>query len=360
MTISTFRLRGTLVAFGVLLACMLPASPAGAHGVDPYLVPVLHAVDPNPPGVVVQVRTTAGEQMLASNTESMPLEVLDPAGTPFLRLSRDGTSGNVTDPFFHRTLNPPDVPVRLPADAVTGAAPRWTRVDPQGNWGWFEPRLHPVPPGVDWRVDMRFGSQPVVVTGALEHPATTGSFLAQPARRSDGVQVDIAQGRPPAMLLVAPDRRVVVSGTGGVPFLRLDADGVFANPPAAEFGQNPDWVARPVGPDGWVRVGAPGRVTWLDARLGYPDRQPPAVVERMHRTMELTHWQIPMTVDGHPTALRGTLSWVPAGTPLPSRSAASGTPRLPLVCGGAVLAGAFLLVRRSRRAQVAPSTPSTA
>lgn len=141
--------RALVGALGLALAAALGmAIPALAHGEDPALVPVLRAVTPALPAeLAVQVRTGVSEQMIVGNRTAEPLLVLDPDGDAFLRVSTQGAFGNVADPFFHRTLNPPGVPVRLPAAARQGAVPEWVKLSPGESWDWFEPRLHPFDPG---------------------------------------------------------------------------------------------------------------------------------------------------------------------------------------------------------------------
>uniref|UniRef100_UPI0017D7EBF0 hypothetical protein n=1 Tax=Sporichthya sp. TaxID=65475 RepID=UPI0017D7EBF0 len=284
------RARGLLLAAGGVILLGLPgATPALAHGTDPTLVPVITAVSPAlPAGVVVQVRTGVSEQMLLANPTGELLTVLDPAGTPFLRVSKAGVSGNVANPFFHRTLNPPDVPPRIPGSARDGAKARWVPLAKRGEFGWFEPRLHPAAPGTEaadgvvsqWQVGMRLGADPMTVSGTLERQPVTGAFIPSVDPRDDGLQVTVAPGRVPALLLVSPpQRRVVVVGADGKDFLRVDSRGAFANSESPNFRDNLDFVDRAAGKTGWVRVGEAGRVRWLDTRLQYTADRPPTVVE---------------------------------------------------------------------------------
>lgn len=345
------------------VALLLAAPPAVAHGQDPTLVPVIDAVTPAlPADVVVQVYTGVSEQMLVGNPTATVLTVLDPEGTPFLRLSKSGTFGNVADPFFHRTLNPPDVPPRIPASARDGAKPTWVRLTRGGEFGWFEPRLHPAAPGTEtggpasgtvvsrWDVGMQFGKSPVQVTGSLQRQAVTGSFVPVAEPRSDELRVSVVPGKVPGLLLIAPpERRIVIAGTDGQDFLRLDRTGVFANTLSSNFRDNLDFLDRAGARTGWVKVGEPGRVRWLDRRLQYGADRPPDVVERAGKRAELGRWEIPLTVDGTAAPVLGTLTWIPAGAALTSPD--QGTNVLPYAIGGAVVAGvaALAVVGRRRR-----------
>jgi hypothetical protein len=336
------------------------ATPAHAHGGDPTVVTAISAVTPPlPAGVVIQVRTTVSEQMIVANPTATWLVILDPDGAPFLRVSRRGAFGNLTNPYYHRTLNPPDVPPRIPQAASGGAhPPEWLRLGKEANWGWFEPRLHPFQPGTEpattgvlatWRVGMRYGNEPVAVTGTLRRDPVLGGFIAGLDPPPAGLQVSVGQGPIPALLLVAPPQReVVVVGSDGQDFLRLDARGVFANTASPEFAQNPNFGARTGSAQGWVRVGAPGRILWQDPRLTYRADRPPEVVIRAERVADLGTWTIPLRVDGQPATLHGSLTWVPAGT-RPVSAGGSGPPwsALGMVAAlGAVLAGIALLARR--------------
>ncbi len=330
-TSSTFA-GAVAVVLAALLATASAVAPAWAHGSDPTLVPSLTAIRPAlPADVVVQVRTGYSEQMLVANPTDVPLTVLDPDGTPFLRLSAAGVFANVTAPFFHGTANPPDAPPQIPEFARPGAEPRWVQVSAGGSYGWFEPRLHPFTPGSEpvggrpgeasqrrevlavWEVDMRYGDRPVTASGVLERRPITGTFRVTADPRSDHLRLDVAQGRLPALALQAPPgRTVTVFGADGVPFLRIDDTGVAANPASRTFRDNPQLAGLPAGPRGWVQVATGTSATWLDSRLRYQADRPPDDVATGDEVVELTRWSIPVTVDGQQRELSGSVQWVPA------------------------------------------------
>jgi len=349
------RLRRPLLV--AVAAVLCAATPASAHGTDPTLVPVIGSISPAlPAGVVVQVRTGVSEQMLVENPQRDVLSVLDPDGTAFLQVSRAGVFGNVADPFFSATLNPPGVPPRLPAEARVGAKSHWVRLAQTDAFGWFDPRFHPATPGTEpnstivsrWTVRMRLGSVPVTVDGTLERKAVTGTFVADPDPRRDDLQVIVAQGRVPALLLVAPPgRTVVILGVDGKDFLRLDPDGAWANTESRNFRDNVDFTDQAGGKTGWVRVGEPGRVRWLDTRLQYSADRPPPVIERAGKTRQLGRWTIPLRVDGAPTQLGGTLTWLPISS-LPHKGGGGGF-RWVAISGAVVLLGVVALVVEGRR-----------
>lgn len=355
-------MRSGRAALLAVAAVVLGASPAPAHGGDPTLVPQIASITPAlPAGVVVQVRTGVSEQMLVANPTAQVLTVLDPDGVPFLQISASGVRGNVADPFFHRTLNPPDVPAPIPASARTGAKPVWVRLAQTGEFGWFEPRLHTNTPGTEaktgvvstWEIGMRLGTTPVSVAGDLERRAVTGTFVPTVDPRRDGLAVTVAPGQVPALLLIVPQgRRVVVGGSDGRDFLRVDSGGAFANTGSPNFRSNPDFVDRAGVGHGWVKVGDASRVRWLDTRLQYSADRPPAVVERAGRRADLGRWRIPLTVDGAYAPLEGTLSWVPAEA-LAGTSGGGSSPALPVVAAvfavGVVTLAAVSRASRKRR-----------
>jgi hypothetical protein len=120
--------------------------------------------------------------------------------------------------------------------------------------------------------------------------------------------------------------RVMVLGFTGEPFLRLGADGTYANRSsltAAGLG-----FVRPRSGTGWQLVSrAPGLI-WHDARLR---GLPPGV--RHGR------WSVPVVVDGTRTELSGTLERVPAPP---------AWPWLVVGAGVALVAGTILALRRPR------------
>lgn len=199
-TSSTFA-GAVAVVLAALLATASAAAPAWAHGSDPTLVPSLTEIRPAlPADVVVQVRTGYSEQMLVANPTDVPLTVLDPDSTPFLRLSAAGVFANVTAPFFHGTANPPDAPPQIPEFARPGAEPRWVQVSADHSYGWFEPRLHPFTPGsepvggrpgessqrrevlAEWEVHMRYGDRPVTAEGSWSGAPSPGRSASPPTR----------------------------------------------------------------------------------------------------------------------------------------------------------------------------------
>lgn len=324
---------GLLAVLATGLAAVVVPATAAAHGSDATLVPMVTAVRPAlPDEVLVQVRTGFSEQIVVANPTSVVLTFLDPDGLPFLQLSSAGVFGNFTAPYFHATVNPPDVPPRIPDTARPGAEPRWLQISEGDTWSWFDRRLHPFVPGQEppggrsgegrleravvaqWQVGMRYGEQPVTLSGVLERRPITGTFEATLDPPPGALDVQVAQGQIPALLLQAPPgRQVTVLGRDGQPFLRIGPDGTAqANSASPHFQDNPQFQDRPVGPDGWVRVSDGGSVSWIDSRLRYSADRPPGEVEGGDEPVELARWTIPVLVDGEQRLLSGAVRWVPS------------------------------------------------
>jgi hypothetical protein len=358
--------------WAAVLVALIATGPAAAPGwahEDPTLVSRLTEVRPALPAqVLVQVRS---EQMVVANPTATPLTVLDPEGAEFLRISSAGVFGNLTAAYLHATANPPEVVPRIPAQARPGAEPQWVPLSQGDTWSWFERRLHPqVPespdmPGVpdgdsgsrpqvlaSWQIGLRYGDQPVTVAGVLERRPMTGTFRATSDPRDDQLTVQIGQGVLPAVQLQVPSGRpVTVGGLDGLPFLRLDDAGVAANPASAHFRDNPQFADLPTGPDGWVRVAAASPMIWLDSRLRYPADRPPDTVATGHQVVELQRWTIPLTVDGEPRILTGSIEWIPS-TAVPGTAPTSGIPWITVglgIAAAALLATLIALRRRSSR-----------
>ena len=170
-------MRARLVGLALgLLVVAAPAPQAAAHGDDPLLQVRLDSVEGAPADLTVQVQTSVSEQMVVSNPSATPLKVLDPSGRPFVEVSSDGVRVDVRNPFFYRTLGPPDAPVAPPAGVSReklgpGAASQWRLATTEPSWGWFDPRLHPTDTAdgtgvvASWEIPLVSGSEPLTARG---------------------------------------------------------------------------------------------------------------------------------------------------------------------------------------------------
>lgn len=354
---------GAVVAFA-----LTTAGPAAAHAGDPTLVTRLRGVTPAlPDQVSVVLRTTIADELVVTNPTSIPLVVLDPDGTEFLRVSASGVQGNEASPYFHLTAVPPDVRFAVPPSARAGAAPVWVPLSAASTWAFFDPRMSPanlqVPVGgrqevedveevAAWSVPLRYGDQPVSVEGALERRPVTGRFETSLDPTPMGISAVVAQGYVPSISVqAAAGREVAVLGRDGRPFLRFGSAGAQLDRGSPTHRDDVLARGRPLAGDetGWMTLPGSG-TTWADVRLRFPAEDPPAELADATAPVEVARWEIPVVVDGVPQTLSGTIRWLPnARTGGGSSWTAAG-----LVGAAALLvAGGAALVLRSRRVAAA-------
>lgn len=312
------------MARAAAVLALLVAIPADAHQADPRISTVLDAVTPGlPPGVVIQVRTSIAEELVAQNTTTTPLLILGEDDRPFLRITATGVEADFAKRDWYRSNSPFDS-ATIPLSAYPGAPARWRRVSTGDSWGWFDHRLHPAQLSVpgdpkrrtrlgDWQVSVEYGTTHAVVRGHLEVAPVLGAFAVTADPAPHGLVVSALAGRLPGLFLTDPGGLpVVVSGLDGKPFLRLDAHGVEVDEGSPSWAEDrkargetaPVVTTRPR----WRRLASTPTMTWLDTRLGFGADQPPDP----SRTADLKRWQVPITVQGRPTALTGLIRWVAA------------------------------------------------
>lgn len=357
------RALALLAAAGAL--AVATAAPAAAHAGDPTLVTRLNAVTPAlPEGASVALRTSIADEVVARNTTSTPLEVLDADGVPFLRISAAGVEGNTGSEYFHVTPVPPGIRPPVPPTVGPGAEPVWVPLSEQPEWSWFDPRLSPeynaVPVGgrqdvadteelATWSVPLRYGRQDIAVEGALVRRPITGRFETVLDPPPPGITAVVGQGYVPSLSVqAASGRTLTVLGRDGAEYVRFAADGRGeVNRDSATYRDDLLARGRPVTPDdvGWAPL--PGSsATWLEVRLRFPAEDPPADVAGSAVPVDVARVEVPVLVDGAPAALTGAVRWIPTG------QAADGS-SLPvaLLAGGALLlvaAGAALVLRNRR------------
>ncbi|HVA61769.1 MAG TPA: hypothetical protein VNG13_14720 [Mycobacteriales bacterium] len=336
-----------------------------ADGPNPQIVAVLDRVSPAlPAGVVVQAQVSLDDQLVAANPTSTVLEVIATDGVPFLRISRAGVLANVADPDWYES-NVPGGGGSLPAGVHAGAAPHWARVSADDAWGWYDARVGTsglalpsraasatAPLGFQsWTVPLRYGSQPVTLSGHFEFYPDLGGFLVTASHVPAGLTASILQGRLPGVFLGDPaGTPVIVIGIDGAPFLRLGPTGVEVNTASRSWAI--DQQARGNSPprttpgQQWRRLSVARTVDWLDPRLSYPAEAPPDP----NRAATVRTWRIPLIVDGARTALIGAIQWRPAVAAAPgSGSAGGGVPLLwPAVGAAAAVTAAVTAIRRRR------------
>ncbi|HWW53033.1 MAG TPA: hypothetical protein VNY84_04660, partial [Acidimicrobiales bacterium] len=211
-------------------------APAGAQVAVPGQHDILDGVAPPVPGLIVQVVTTVGEELVVANPTSTMLVVPAESGEPFLRIGPGGVQANVASPAWYRSNDPAGI-APLPAGVDPSAPPRWALVSSQPSWGWFDSRLaaaaqSPTRSG-RWVVPLRYGQQDVAITGHFELRRSTGVLVAKlvsPQAPVAGLLVGAVQGAVPGIFVsVSGPQTVVVLGQSGEPFLRVHRDGVEVN-----------------------------------------------------------------------------------------------------------------------------------
>lgn len=307
-------MRARLVGWGlVLLVLVAPAAPAGAHGDDPRLQVRLDSVEGAPHDLTVQVQSTVSEQMIVSNPAPTPVRVLDPDGHPFVEVSGEGVRADVRNPFFFRTLGPPDAPVAPPADA-TGGAPQWRLVTTEASWGWFDPRLHPeeVADGTGvvarWAIPMEHEGKTLTAAGSLVREELLGAWEPGPVVAPEGVTVQLLPGARPAVALTRGSAATVtVLDEAGEAVLRLDREGIALDPLSDAALTTSTAPPAAVGVDGLVPAGAGSFHAWLDARVqpGAPPADDPLQIAA-------STWRIPVLVDGERSEITGQWRWRPS------------------------------------------------
>ncbi len=173
-----------------------------------------------------------------------------------------------------------------------------------------------------------------------------GPVLADPAGPTDyeaavvavdppaeGVEVRVLGGD--SFLQVVNDgHRIDVPGYDGQEeYLRFDPDGaVWVNLRSVTHWQNEDRYADvavpadtgPNVPAQWEQVSVDGAWAWHDHRIHWmsPTTLPGPVDPGLSEPQEALTWPVPMVVDGTPTVVTGTLTWLPPASPLPTILAA--------------------------------------
>ena len=301
-------------AAAAALAIVLVAGPgaAGAHEVDPLVRTVIDQVEPEVPGLRIEVATSVTTQLVVANDTGEVLEVLDEEGRPFLRIGPDGVEADVAAAAWFLS----NQPFGGTAPEGTGGPARWARVSAERSWGWFDHRLHPsavAVPGEDghpaFEVRMRLGGRPLLVRGHLERRAVVPRFSAALRAVPDpdtGLEVQLLDGRAPGLFArYVGAGEAVVEGAEGEPFLRLRPTGVEVNRHSptwrysaqAKGEELPEAAADPSAAPDWSLVASSPAYAWLDPRALIAD-----VGDE-----DITHdWLVPIVVDGRRVEVAGT------------------------------------------------------
>jgi hypothetical protein len=149
---------------------------------------------------------------------------------------------------------------------------------------------------------------------------------------------------------------VLLDGYQGEPYARILTDGtvqINQRSPAAylnedRYAETPvPASANPKAPPEWKTTGETGVFTWHDHRMHWMSRSTPPQVKDQSKRTKIFDYRIPMSVDGKPANLAGTLYWVgPADT--------SKAPFL--IIGAVIVLGLLAMIIVVRRRRAAPES----
>lgn len=142
-----------------------------------------------------------------------------------------------------------------------------------------------------------------------------------------GLKVRVLSGDDRLQVINDTGKLVVIEGYEGEPYARLLPDGhvqINERSPATYLNDDPrgdvdvpkiaDAKAAPV----WKTAGGNERFEFHDHRIHWmADGDPPQVRGKTDERQKVFDWKVPMTVDGKPAAITGTLWWRGTGGGMP-------------------------------------------
>lgn len=278
----------------------------GAHNEDRRA-----AIDPLPKvlnGLTVQLADTLGAQLVIDNPTSKPLVILANDGKPFLRISKAGAEANVRHQTWLDSYLPGGLPHREPV-AGEGDKPDWRFVRKASHWGWFDERLKAeIAEGDSWRIPVRYGDTETAITGTFVAALANGLWQANwhsAPKLPKGITALLIPGQPFGLMLSNKTTQTVeVLDDQKQPFLRLNAEGTFANTHSALWRETAATPSlRQMQAQAWQKVSDSPRYTWVEPRT-----LPAANAS----TKKVQRWNITLKIDGKPTILAGSSHWVKA------------------------------------------------
>jgi hypothetical protein len=343
-------------------ALLVPARAGDAHGTIDVRT-VLDRVEPDVPGLRVQVVVGISAELIVENRTPEVLEVLDDIGNPFMRIGPQGVEGDFTSPVWLAVNAPNGVPDQT---ALPTGSPRWERVTTEPVWGWFDHRMHPGGTiSGTWEVPMRLGTRTVTVHGRVAPLTGQGAFvpiLRSAARPTDGLLVAVLPGRIPGIYLQSERQDVVtVVGRDGKPFARIGPNGVevdAASPTWAADRKAQGHLLESIGATGWQQVDTRPTLAWLDDRGLWPEGDPPRSARAATKPVDILEWEVPLDVAGAPVVIKAVTQWVPFVAPAGGSGAAGGDgggrsfPWAPVAVGAAAIVLVVGRWRFTRRRQV--------
>jgi hypothetical protein len=182
-----------------------------------------------------------------------------------------------------------------------------------------------------------------------------------------GLGLEVLGGDERLRLENRTGKTIAITGYGGEPYLRFDADGrVFVNERSPTRWLNVDrWGRTRVPPSAqdrnatprWILVGRRGAYEWHEHRAQWMrGGTPGSIAAAPDQQHYLFDWKVPATVDGRPLTIVGRLDYVPPG------GRAIGPVVAALIGGGSGLLLAllgFVLLRGRRRGDEEPEPVGT-
>lgn len=163
--------------------------------------------------------------------------------------------------------------------------------------------------------------------------AGPANFVSSVTAAPPGVSAQVLAADAYLAVAAEPGVTVAVPGYDGEPYLRFDADGtVHRNTRAPATYLNADrygtdeifedlegfdeqGVSADAEPD-WEQVADGGVYAWHDHRIHWMSPESPPAVAGATAATPVFDWEVPVTVDGEPGTLVGSLTWHPGGVSL--------------------------------------------
>jgi hypothetical protein len=334
-----------VLTLGALLALTVGSLPADAHTGDGLANPVFERIDPEIPGLEVQIVYTANYQFLITNPTPTELVVMAETGEPFIRIGPDGAFGNFKSPAWYNSNVPDGLgPGQIPKRAEPGAnvEPAWSKVSRDPSWGWYDHRLHPVERYVQkevqasrvpvnmgpWSIPVRYGDKEAKIKGRFEFKPRLGTYeavLRSTDKPAEGVTVAVVSAQVPALFLQnTSPQTVTVLGAEGEPFVRIGPKvEVNLHSPSyvkmqqaisktAESAEGVGQVeADAQSPPNWEHVQDSPQWRWLEFRAAAPPGDPPKELTERQEATTVKTWKVPLLIGDNRTEITGITQFVP-------------------------------------------------